>query len=188
MKRRITLVEVLAAGLLVVIVGALLIAFPRMAHQRISSRVAGCISNLHNIGAGAEMYLADFNAWPAGLTSGCRLGVLRHDYVDSTDMFDCPASDTVPDYSSSRRAFLVSDYYLDAPIASDADFMRAAVGDHNLDGKNHPDRSVILFVDTHVKAVKLDQGERYPNPYLSQDRDMYALDSNPRDINDADLD
>jgi prepilin-type processing-associated H-X9-DG protein len=70
-----------------------------------------------------------------------------------------------------------------------SDRKRAVMGNFNKDGMNHKGGSEILFADSHVKRVEMDEAGRHPNPHLPDiDPDIYAIDTEPRHPDDADLD
>jgi len=135
------------------------------------------------------MYQSDYGMWPTQPTNAARLGIIRALYVDSDEIFQCPAVRSHKfSFDATKRQIFGSDYYLDGPIPANADLMRAVAGDYNKDGMNHQDGSVILFLDAHVRYVKKLKGGQHPSPYIKLDKDIYAIDTQPRDKDDADLD
>jgi len=185
----ITLAE--AIGMMAIVIGLVALVvwsfLPRLCRGHMHPR-SQCMSNLHVIGNGLSMYLADYGVLPMQPTNAQRLGVIRYLYVDSTDYFDCPFSEVRASYDPQRGVFLAWDYWLEGPIAQDADPMRALAGDYNADGMNQDDGSCILFVDMHVLFVSPDSSGRHPNKYLpSVDPDIYSGGTVPRHKDDADL-
>jgi len=109
MKKGFTLIELLVVIAIIAILAAMLM--PALARARMEARKASCISNEHNIGTGMTMYTGDSNQWPWGCTSSAAtgttnrcLGTIRAKYVDSTDMFECPANPTKPQYYGTINA------------------------------------------------------------------------------------
>jgi prepilin-type N-terminal cleavage/methylation domain-containing protein len=114
MKKGFTLIELLVVIAIIAILAAMLM--PALARARMEARKASCISNEHNIGTGMTMYTGDCNQWPWGAmatgttvgengSAGYCLGTIRGKYVDSTDMFECPANPSKPYYDSTRQIF-----------------------------------------------------------------------------------
>jgi hypothetical protein len=192
-QTRLTLVEVLfALGCLGVILVLVLVVVPiwRSRPRRlVDTPVSPCMDNMYKIGASLFMYHEDFGTWPTQPTNAARLGIIRALYVDSDRTFQCPL---VPghkfSFDATKREVIGSDYYLEGPIPANANLMRAVAGDYNKDGMNHHDGSVILFLDTHVNYIKMLKGGQHPSPYIKLDKDIYAIDTKPRDKDDADLD
>ena len=156
-----------------------------------------CSANLHIFAlqmamyAQTAMYAQDYGPFPAGpATNEGRLGLLYPLYTDNMLQFYCPGRPRpLVDYDIETGKIVNSDYYLDGWIPADVDPKRAVMGDFNKDGMNHEGGSNILFADGQVEWVKMDEAGRHPNPYLPDiDPDIYAIDTQPRHPDDADLD
>src|SRR5579872_1218381 len=101
-KRAFTLVELLVVMVIIAILAALLL--PALTRTKETGRSAACLSNLHQIGLGLQLYVQDnqnhlptmydrplpsSGAPPSGPSMDV---VLTHgDYVGSTNVFHCPS-------------------------------------------------------------------------------------------------
>jgi prepilin-type N-terminal cleavage/methylation domain-containing protein len=178
MRKGFTLIELLVVIAIIAILAAMLM--PALARARMEARKASCISNGHNIGTGFTMYNGDNNHWPYGCNDDAwtgsaakAFGDLRAKYVDSTEMFSCPASPTTPTdadndasngfnapfsgglgygYDAKDRDTGSSGNITGTYVRNTTDPMRAVMADRAT--TNHSDGSVVMHADTHVRYIK----------------------------------
>jgi prepilin-type N-terminal cleavage/methylation domain-containing protein len=203
-KKAFTLIELLVVIAIIAILAAMLM--PALARARNEARKAACISNVKNTGLGFEMYGSDNGRWPGYSSTaddigvGQAIGALRAgNYIDSDDLFSCPANKTEPSWNSSDEEWQDSSgnqdasllgYGMDAANGGDVgipgspDPMRAVYSDkpdesNNAVGDNHgADGAVTLFVDKHVEWLQAGTGSNPPvgNPYIDDDSNIYNDD------------
>jgi len=187
LRRGLTMAEALAMGVEVFLLSVLICA--RFTTRTCFGVQQGpCASNLRDVGVACSLYISDHGGWPDHPTNGRRLAALRKGYISTSETFECPATRRRAVYDGARGELRRYGYWLDAPIAPDADPLRAAAGDYNARGMNHSGGSVLLFADGHTRWITIDAAGRHPSPYLSFDADTYRVDTAPRKRDDADLD
>jgi prepilin-type N-terminal cleavage/methylation domain-containing protein len=114
LKRAFSLAEVLAVVVITAILAAML--FPVLISAKAEAKQTACISNLHQIGAAMELYLADsdgilpdrrdlkrtlpggFKPWSTWPTSDPRCGwaaVILEPYTKSKDIWICPSAKNI---------------------------------------------------------------------------------------------
>jgi prepilin-type N-terminal cleavage/methylation domain-containing protein len=105
--RGFTLTEMLVVMAIVVALGG--ISFPLIRSGIRASQKAGCLSNLKQIGIGLEAYLQDNNQRMPELLAGRKsksdegpvIELLLEPYLESKDVFHCPADSEVFEASGS---------------------------------------------------------------------------------------
>jgi len=189
MSKGLTLMEVLFIMAVTAVVSVLLLTgVKQQCATRRLARTGGCVSSMHCIGTGFTMYAGDNNMWPYGATfsgkvwqwdgtAGKCLGVIREQYVDATDFFECPANPGRPVYANGRFTSRLG-YGYDAKdnengtyVRNSTDPMRVVLADK--DTGNHPDGSCVLFADMHVEYLKPGGKNIVGNPHLSGDTNIY---------------
>lgn len=93
-SRGFTLIELLTVIAIIALLTAIL--FPVMATVRKNAREGGCMSNMHSIIQGLQMYKDDWRVYPDalyGISYGGAAGTrLYPDYVKDEKVFNCPES------------------------------------------------------------------------------------------------
>ena len=189
MRKAFTLIELLVVIAIIAILAAMLM--PALARARAEARKAACISNVKQTGTGFAMFMNDYQSLPntgttkpiAVSTGADALGCLRQgNYIDSDDIFSCPANRTEPEWDSSASPPEWTDpnqvgYDYDDDLSSPVP-MRAIMADTAI--TNHEDGAVTLFADKHAEYLKEDTSndDWVPNEYLD-DTDIYADGSGP---------
>lgn len=173
--RGFTLIEILVILVILAILAALL--FPALSTARRDAQMAGCTSNLHQIGLALQMYKRDWNALPlvpphapnpnAGPSLKGPDSLYPH-YLSDTGVYHCPAS-----WRPSRGPAIYEDYfYLGSVYFEDVPEIAALV--------ERPPNSTVLFCPQHtsknwpflgegtVLALRMDGSvQRVPAPRVS---------------------
>jgi len=192
MRKAFTLIELLVVIAIIAILAAMLM--PALQKARKEARKASCINNSHELGLGYEMYFSENESWPKATDSaGCLYALYGGNYIETREMFSCPANPTINEmtFDDTAKQILNAGYRQDAEdsddngIPSSSDPMRAVLADAST--ANHEDGAVILFVDKHTRYNRESASGVVPNPHLtSDDPDIYVDDSNDQD-KDCDL-
>jgi hypothetical protein len=118
---------------------------PASARARTEARKAACMSNIHNIGIGLQMYQNHHGEWPESLQD------IHPEYINSTDIFRCPA-----DEATESGDF--PDSYLYRRPSPGADVQNTPVVFDKAD--NHSGGRVVLFPDKHVEFLSEEEFRR----------------------------
>ena len=164
MKKAFTLIELLVVIAIIAILAAMLM--PALAKARAEAKKAACRGSQHGIGLALQLYLNDFNgkfpgngdlawSWVAAydpVFDGSVAQVYRAlypQYLESLQMFQCPALETAAAVDPVTGEVTGGDYGIDVNIPFSADPSRAVLADNGT--LIHTQGSVVLFVDSHVE-------------------------------------
>ncbi len=216
MRYRFTLVELLVVISIISILAAMLM--PALQGARKRAYQASCQSNVRQVGIGMTSYRTDHNQnWPSGSTSGDwdvqsqeALNEISSDYVNSGEVFNCPAKSRGDAVGSSDNLQTDNIDYVYGTNGSNLAQMSViyadAVGGSNyndgttpLDGSGNLDWSLVtngnarqyinhvtganaLFVDTHVEYLTVvDDGSG--DPAGVSNADLIASDTDIYTVN-----
>jgi len=187
-RKGFTLIELLVVISIIAILASMLM--PALTRARMEARKASCINNEHNMATGTTMYINDFHQWPFGCaekewtgTAGKALGDIRAIYVDATEIFICPATQTAPVYADGRftsglgYGYDAKDNLNGTYVRNGAAPLRAALADRST--VNHTDGAVAMFADMHVLYARFTGTLNVvPNPHMDMgDKNIYQFGS-----------
>ena len=192
MRKAFTLIELLVVIAIIAILAAMLM--PALARARAEARKASCTSNVKNLMTGFAMYQNDHGYMPGNTaefgsddkTGAMGLAYLREGaYIDSDDIFSCPANATDPRWDSGQHRWedqgtdaednSVLGYNYDNSVPHRPEPMRVVMADTQVE--NHEEGSVAGFADKHAEYLQKNSNDaKVPNEYMSVDANIYEED------------
>lgn len=183
-RRGFTLIELLVVvGIIAVLAGILL---PVFLHAREKARQVGCLSNLKQLGAAAELYSQDYDEIMVGAEQGedeqeCVWGDLLQPYLRNTGVLECASAEAPFRISTGKSQEWTYNYAINNVRAVQEQEIGAA-GAH-LSSLTHPS-GTILFVDSWPVKLEEDADEDpHEIAWVLGYRDQFSQrshDGNPR--------
>src|SRR5262245_20016287 len=175
-RRAFTLIELLVVIAIIGILAALLI--PVFSRGKEAARGTACLSNLHQIGVGLQLYvqdsqnrmpiMADASTDPAANTNGPPINRVLFSYIGSSNVFRCP-SDRIGLFETTGSSyswnFLLNGQNADHLRVFGLDFKQHEIpvvfdkeDFHRARGQNKARN--YLFADQHIKNLLESEGPK----------------------------